>query len=68
MAAPARTAAVKSDVGAMQRRLSRVCCVVKEGQEREVAWLMGLARAVVVLYSMLDVMAETQRSEANEPR
>ena len=29
---------------------------------------MGLARTVVVLYSMLDVMAETQSSEANEPR
>jgi hypothetical protein len=44
----------------MQRRRGRVCCAVKEGQEREVAWVMGLARAVVVLYSMLDVMAETQ--------
>lgn len=39
----------------MQRRRVRVCCAVKEGQEREVAWVMGLARAVVVLYSMLDV-------------
>lgn len=51
----------------MQRRLCRTDCVEKEGQEREVAWVMGLARAVVVLYAMLEVTAETAQSfgEAN---
>jgi hypothetical protein len=61
VAAPERIAAIKGGVWSLQRRLVRVCCAVKEGQEREVAWVMGLARAVVLL---LGVMVETPEARS----
>ena len=58
---PERIAAIKGDVWSLQRSLVRVCCAVKEGREREVAWVMGLAQAVVLL---LDVMVETPEARS----
>jgi hypothetical protein len=56
VAAPAKLVAVKCEARRMQRKRDRGCCTAKERREREVAWVMGLARAVVDVYwsSMLD--------------